>query len=101
MEYEPHFTGEETKAAEGHGVQARCEPTSTDPKAQGPLRAVASVVYPLWLFLRVHRSHCCTCGPCPLVQLLAHPGGAGPDRQMPDSDQPADTAAPPPTPQRP
>ena len=69
MEYEPHFTGEETKAAEGHGLQARCEPTSTDPKTQGPLRAVASVALPpgapiSLLYMRALS---------PVAQLLAHP----------------------------
>ena len=44
MEYEPHFIGEETKAAEGHGEQARL-----DSKAERLLWVAAFVLHPLGL----------------------------------------------------
>lgn len=63
MEYESHFTGEETKAVEGQGVQARVESMSTDSKAEGLLLSVvASVLYTLWLSSPVHQSHAIRAG---------------------------------------
>lgn len=89
MDYEPHFTGEETKAAEGHGEQARL-----DSKAEGPLRVVASVLPSgaLSPAIRGAPGRCCP--------ALSTPRKGG-DRQMPNSDQSVDTAAPLATPQRP
>ena len=66
------------------GCRQDVNPRLLIPKPRG-----RCVLLPLWLFLRVHRSHCCTCGPCPLSRSSWHTHEGQEPRQTNAQQRPA------------